>query len=429
MKKCSLAIAVLAASGGASAQSSVTVFGIVDAAVSHYSVKSAAYGITPIGSAAQLTPSVQRSQTALSSGGYLPSRLGFRGTEDLGGGLSAGFWLESPITNDDGAVGLSTFSRRSTVSLSGPFGELRLGRDYTPTFWLQTLFDPFGNIGVGGTAIGSVGMNLTRASALAGGGLLNGGISGGTDNYARSSNMVGYFLPPNLGGFYGQLQYALHENVKSDDILGSPSKRGQHYGFRFGYADSAFDVAASYTESVAIDSLLPNGNRAERKIKNANLGASYDFGVVKLFAQLSRVIDDAEASALTPIGRLGSATKDKYTGALVGLTVPVGPGLIRAAYSRVKFKDDPGAVPISAFGTDLDASVGKLAIGYVHNLSKRTALYATAARIRIRDGQNNPAVMGIGTGGSAAYLSTGAGVGGYAPRSAMGYDFGIRHTF
>ncbi|MEJ7687058.1 MAG: porin [Variovorax sp.] len=431
MKKTSIALAVFAASASAYAQSSVTIFGIVDAAVSHYSVKSVSSGVPPIGSPAPLVSSVQRSQTALSSGGYLPSRLGFRGDEDLGGGLSAGFWLESPLTNDDGAVGLANFSRRSTVSLSGSFGELRLGRDYTPTFWLQTLFDPFGNIGVGGTAIGSVGMNLNRAAAVAGGGPLNGGVSGGSDNYTRASNMVGYFLPPNLGGFYGQLQYSLHENVKSGELAGSPSKRGQHIGGRFGYASGPLDIAVSYTESIAIDSLLPNGNQTERKIDNANLGASYDFGPAKAFVQLSRAGDDASASALTALGRVGTGTKDKYDGALVGLTVPVGSGLVRASYSRVKFKDDAGSVPASPFAPNLAASANKFALGYVHNLSKRTALYATVARIRISDGQNNPAVMGIvpGAGGSPSYSTSIAGVGSFAPKSATGYDFGIRHAF
>jgi predicted porin len=95
-----------------------------------------------------LPGSLKRSQTALSNSGYNASRLGFRGTEDLGGGLAASFWLEAPITNDDGKDWSASFSRRSTVSLSGGFGEIRLGRDYTATFWNDTVFDPFGTVGV-----------------------------------------------------------------------------------------------------------------------------------------------------------------------------------------------------------------------------------------------------------------------------------------
>src|SRR5690606_31040405 len=107
-------------------------------------------------------------RTQLVEGSYASSRLGFRGTEDLGGGLSASFWLEAALDTDDGegqatnsnnqASGTGaavagrqglTFNRRSTVSLSGGFGEVRLGRDYVPQFWNLSVFDPFGTRGVG----------------------------------------------------------------------------------------------------------------------------------------------------------------------------------------------------------------------------------------------------------------------------------------
>ena len=103
--------------------------------------------------------------------------------------------------------------------------------------------------------------------------------------------------------------------------------------------------------------------------------------------------------------------------------------LIRLAYQRVKFKNDPGLTPPTPLASNRDASANKIAISYVHNLSKRTALYATAARIRVKNGENNPSVMGATALGSAQYLSTGNGVTGYRPRSATGFDFGIRHAF
>eukprot|EP01036_Dinobryon_divergens_P002144 gene2144-2828_t len=143
MKKSLIALAVLAASGAAMAQSSVTLFGVVDATY--------AYGSGSVSNKSQLTNS-----------GYNSSRLGFRGVEDLGGGLSASFWLEAGVNNDNGTGGVTntnnqaatstggglTFNRRSTVSLNGGFGEVRLGRDYTPQFWNLTVFDPFGTNGV-----------------------------------------------------------------------------------------------------------------------------------------------------------------------------------------------------------------------------------------------------------------------------------------
>lgn len=224
MKKTTIAIAALTSTTWACAQSSVTLFGIVDAAISHYSVKSDFYSRTPFTLPPLLAAAgARRSQTVLSNGANLPSRIGFRGTEDLGGGLAAGFWLESSLSNDDGSVGLSSFSRRSTVSLTGPFGEVRLGRDYTTIFWADTLFDPLNNTGVGANMIGVINGRLAALSALAGGGPLGGGLPGGPDGYVRANNSVGYFLPRSLGGFYGQVQYGFHENLKVSGTPESPS--------------------------------------------------------------------------------------------------------------------------------------------------------------------------------------------------------------
>ena len=156
MKKSLTALAALAVCGLASAQSSVTLFGVVDAGLTYQSSTAR----DPITGA-----SVKQSKTSLGNSAYNSSRIGFRGTEDLGGGLAASFWLEAPISNDDGATGISTFSRRSTVSLSGGFGELRLGRDYTPTFWNDTVFDPFGTNGSGSSVINTVSGNTTINNA------------------------------------------------------------------------------------------------------------------------------------------------------------------------------------------------------------------------------------------------------------------------
>lgn len=419
------AASMLSCVTAATAQSSVTLFGVVDVGVSYYSAKSDFYNNTA--SLAVAPPSVTRSQTALSNSGTSNSRLGFRGTEDLGGGLAAGFWLEAGTTPDNGATGVASFNRRSTVSLSGPFGEIRLGRDFTPTFWNDSVFSPFSTIGVGANVVSSIGTNLQVVRGP-------GSTVAPSDNYLRTSNSIGYFLPPKLGGIYGQLQYALHENVSQSNVPGSPTHKGRYFGGRLGYAAGPLDVALAYGESTAADTTgmnaagLPTGVNLDEKIKTINLGASYDFGFVKIFGEISQVRDRALSTALVPV--LGSFTlrdSDKYKGGLLGITVPIGPGLIKAAYSRVKFDNDLGplATPLTP---RRDASVNKLAIGYDYNLSKRTALYATAARIRIKDGQNNPAIMGAVTGG-VTYLSTGAGTSGFAPRSSTGYDFGIRHAF
>jgi predicted porin len=478
MKKSLVALAALALAGVASAQSSVTLFGTVDAAITNVSTKSNAYNLASpyiIGANGQLalnpaalTNSYARfgqkqSQTFLASSGMNSSKIGFRGVEDLGGGLAAGFWLEAGLGNDagngGGRSGAFNFNRRSTVSLSGPFGEIRLGRDYTPTFWNDTVFDPYGTNGVGTSLISVINGNL--AVGRGPGSRNNGATSpqSASDNYVRTNNSVGYFLPPNLGGFYGQVQYALPENVKSSSgfnpaVAGTPfqtqelSTTGRYVGGRFGYANGPLDVAVSYGQSTYSDAsgsltLFPTtlATESKGKLNTANVGASYDFGVVKLFGEIAQTRDKFNASssltnALVPGAFAASSASqtDKYTGYLLGVSVPLGAGQIKASYAHVKF-DNGVAVPFlttaSLFNTTtLDSSANKLALGYIYNLSKRTALYTTVSRTRIKDGQNNPGIMGAGSGGgeAAGYLAT-SGAAGYAPRSNTAYSFGITHAF
>ncbi len=359
MKKSLIALAVLAAAGTASAQSSVTLFGIVDATLQRVSNDGTGGG----------------SVTRLTQSGYNSSRLGFRGVEDLGGGMSASFWLEAGMQNDDGrgfasnsnnqasgggaATGGTqglTFNRRSTVSLAGGWGELRLGRDYTPQFWNLTVFDPMGTNGVGTTQT------------------LNSIITGVTA--VRASNSIGYFLPGNLGGFYGQVQTYRGEN--SSTLANSSDGNGN--GIRLGWANGPFNVAiaTSKTDYLAGD------------VKQSNIGGQWDFGPGQLMAQYSK--DDN-----------GSVSGKGW---LIGGLYGIGAGQIRAAYSE--YKTDLGA------GADPKAK--KFAIGYVHNLSKRTAVYTTYARVK-------------NSNGSAASAAPGAAAGPAANADSDGFDLGIRHSF
>jgi predicted porin len=248
MKKSLIALAVMAAAGAASAQSSVTLFGIVDATL--------AWGRGDV------------DRFRVTNSGYNSSRLGFRGTEDLGGGMSASFWLEAGVNNDDGTgaatnvnnqasggalAGMNgsqglTFNRRSTVSLAGGWGELRIGRDYTPQFWNLTVFDPFGTNGAGTTQT------------------LNSIITGVTA--VRASNTIGYFLPGNLGGFYGQIQHYRGENASG----AATSSDGNGNGLRLGYAAGPVNVALAVSKT----------KYAAGDVKQNNIGAQWDFGVAKL---------------------------------------------------------------------------------------------------------------------------------------------------
>ena len=124
MKKTLLAMAALAAACGVQAQSNVTIYGVLDSGVEH---------LTNVGA----TRSGLTRMPGL--GVSVPSRLGFRGTEDLGGGLKAVFTLESGFGTDTGTLnqGGRFFGRQAFVGLSGSWGAVTLGRQYSMLFWSQ----------------------------------------------------------------------------------------------------------------------------------------------------------------------------------------------------------------------------------------------------------------------------------------------------
>jgi len=436
MKKSLVAVAALAVAGAASAQSSVTLFGVVSAQITGYSNNSEnLYG-----------QSVKVSKIQLANSGYNSSRLGLRGTEDLGGGLAAGFWLEAGLSNDDGNTGgnianagssvTGFFNRRSTISLSGAFGEVRLGRDYVPTFYNDTVFDPFGTNGVGTNLISTAN------------GFGPGSPTGFTQNqmYSRASNSVGYFLPPNLGGFNGVLMYAFNEATKYDNAALTPDvantqRAGRYIGGRFGYANGPLDVAAAYGEATNTDNFFAGTTST---LKSWNIGASYDFDVAKFMVEYSAAknVTDRSAPSFT---NTFSFTDPGAKGWLIGATVPVGPGLIRASYSGIRYSDLQ--VPAAAVGT-INQVLGlknpkadKFALGYVHNLSKRTAFYATVAYVSNKDNELYSVIgsPGIGLATSGSYYSPSgttannraaqAALGATHPTTSVGYDLGIKHVF
>lgn len=344
-------VSALVCASAASAQSSVAVFGVVDVGLS---VGTGSFS----------------DRTRLAAGNNLSSRLGFRGTEDLGGGLYANFWLEAALNNDDGTSAATntnnqasgagaalaggqglTFSRRSTVGLGGHWGEVRLGREFVPQYLSLTGFDPYGAVGAGAS--------LTNAIAITG------------VVRARASNGITYVLPRNLAGFYGQFVYYLGENPS-----GTPTEDdGTGKGLRVGYAAGPLNVAFA----------MGRTHYAAGTIKQDNLAASYDVGRTKLIAQISR---DANGAV-------------KASGYLLAAVMIVGSGEVKLGYSQYE---------TNAAG---NPEARKLALGYVHNLSKRTALYATAARVR-------------NSGGASFALNQAT----TAPNaSSSGVDLGIRHSF
>jgi predicted porin len=376
MKRIS-ALAVLAAlSAAANAQSAVTLFGVVDANVG--SIKNGAAGRS----------------TYLGASGNESSRLGLRGTEDLGGGMHAGFWLEGELFPDTGNAKGLDFARRSTVSLaSDTLGEVRLGRDYTPNYWTRIDFDPFGQNGIGSQGnmlVLNQPIQVANQTTAFAGAVNATPLGSGVPTYRRSSNAVGYFLPANLGGVYGQAMLAPGE---------STTGLGRFAAGRLGYKAGPWNVSGSYGTT-----RLTSAGASD--LKELNAGVSYDMGIVKLMGQYDKFTYNQFAGA--------STLKD----VMIGATAPVGPGTVKVSYSRATIGGQPTGV------TGLGAGSARMfAAGYVYDLSKRTALYTTVARISNGAGTQFT-VGGQGTGPSM--LVNGQFLTG---QTSTGYEVGIRHRF
>lgn len=335
MKKTLLASAVLlAAAAPALAQSSVTIYGVVD--LGARSVKNDGYSTDNM---------------IAKDGSGTSSRLGFKGTEDLGGGLKASFVLESALSANTGVAGSGSrfWDRQATLSLSSAsWGEVRLGRAKTSNRLVIDAFDPWGAAGM---------PDVTRIySALTSAAVTN-----------RTDNQIAYFTPT-MGGFYGSI-----------DASEGSSNGNKTYSGRLGYKTGALHVAGGYGESE---------NTNGQKYKLGTLGASYDFGFV------------------TPSL---SVSQSKYMGYeqtvyQIGATAPLAGGTLRASYAQ------------STVNTAAEAFTGDgqlFAIGYLYPLSKRTALYGTAAFIK--------------NDGLATYRLGGTGIN--AGGDSTGFDVGIRHSF
>ncbi len=308
MNKTLLALASMAAIASipslALAQSTVTLFGVADVAVGK--VKNGSAG----------------SQTRMASGSASTSRWGVRGVEDLGGGLKAGFHLEQGVNLTNGSIDTTrAFGRRSTVSLLGGFGEVRLGRDYTPTA-LNTFADEFGVVGVGSRGIFSYGAGSNLGSTAT--------------TVLRADNAVSYFLP-NIGGVYGQFQASADGSAVGNKYLGG----------RVGYKNGPIDLGLAYGKT-------ETGSTPD--FKNYNIQFNYNFGV----AILHTLLDVKQWSP--------RESKDFS----IGATIPVGQGAVKVGYTLA---NRSGGAIGSGFG-DADDSA-RFGLGYMHNLSKRTTLYTT----------------------------------------------------
>ena len=357
MKKSLIALAVLAASGAAMAQSSVTLFGIVDTGV----------GYVKNSGSKNIYDMQGQNKSGMTNSGNATSRLGFRGVEDLGGGLKAGFWLEGEIFPDNGAKTLD-FQRRSTISLAGAFGEVRLGRDLTPGYVKASSYDMFGQVGMGQFLGWSP--NLT-------------GTLGDT-NGVRGSNMLSYYTP-NMGGFHAAVAYGFGEDHATN-------KTDRYVGGYAAYDNGPLSATLSVDKKNGLLSAGPSNYNVDRSQVAA--GASYDFGMAKLSGLVQQV----------KFKEVGTPSTDKYNNWMLGVSAPVGPGTVKAQYAAYKVK-----------GTDDKAH--QISLGYVYDMSKRTAVYGTASYLK------NKGDMDVSLGGRGLDL---AAVGG---KAQTGFQVGVRHAF
>ncbi len=320
MKKSLVALAVLGAFAGAAyAQSSITVYGVVDAGV----------GYRKDGNPAGNT-------FALESGQQSGSRIGFKGREDLGGGLSAIFTLESGFNLDDGTSGQNNrlFGRQAWVGLAGNFGTVKLGRQQTALYSALSTIDPFG-IGLAGNAQRVFGYGLYAADPL-----------------SRTDNTLSY-TTANYGGFSGSLSYGFGEKAGDNNA-------NRNVGVGAQYVNGPINVQFAYQKSNTalltgqVTTGLGLAADTQADVTAALIGGTYDFGIAK--AHL--------AYADNKIELLGQDVKDRNW--LLGVSAPVGQaGTVLASYTRNDIKD------LNQGKSD------QYAIGYTHALSKRTNLYTS----------------------------------------------------
>lgn len=343
MKKSLIALAVMAAvAGSAQAQSSITVYGVADMAIQA--------GNQGAGTGTKY---------ALDSGEQGGSRLGFKGTEDLGSGLKAIFDIEMGILMDSGKTqGSATFHRQTWVGLQGDFGTVKLGKQYTPQFYFFDAVDPF-DLGFTSGYAGS----STKGDP---GSTSTGGVFGFLSASAwRVTDSVSY-QSADMSGFSAMGLYGFGEQAGNTSANRSVGISGQ-------YAAGPLYVGAVYYKK---NDPKSNG------LKSVLLGATYDFGAAKAAFGYSKDTTDDN-------------TLDQK-GYMLGVTVPVtAADSILATAARLQ----------NNLASTANNST-QLAVGFTHSLSKRTNFYGSYSRVT-NDANVNGGWLAAGNGATASLVNVG----------------------
>lgn len=361
MNKSLFSVALLTAFAGlAHAETSVTLYGLVDAGVG-YSQKKISYGDNW----------VKTRDIGLVDGLGGTNNWGLKGNEDLGNGTSAIFQLESGFSLGTGhSLSEGTlFDRRAVVGLSGAdWGTLTLGRQFNVADDLLSPLDPFGT-------------NFAQA-----------GVTGGAFGDSVSANMRNAvkYMSPSWSGFQFGLGYAgQNEKTESSTGTGRVVDRDTSNWITAGlsYVNGPLAVAATY-DRFRTDITL--GDESEKSTTNMwNVGLTYDFSVVKAHLMYGQTRGALPATGLSSglVYSLDTALVDNGVPALLssssgyrqqawmaGVTVPVGDaGKVLLSYQGNQVKN-PDSVLDNARGS---LHIGS--IGYTQDLSKRTTLYAVAS--------------------------------------------------
>lgn len=341
MKRTLLALAALGSfAGAASAQSSVTLYGDIDLSITKGN-GGTAFNQGGNGSSAASGKAWQVKQSHT-------SRLGFRGNEDLGGGLSAQFQIEHRFNPDTGTQNNANtfwFGRSYVQLTSVAVGSVYLGREYIPAFFPAVKSDPFGFDGVGqlGTVMyANYSVNDRENFADA---------TGGT---SRTNNTIGY-KSPNLSGLTVQIAGAASEG---NTFKGSTSSPGREFGANVEYSAGPIYGALAYDKT-------QRGSAAYDGNSLLSGALHYNFGFAKAMLYGARA----------KVG-VNSAATNKY--ASISLLAPVGPGNVKAAFG---YYDPAGASNTNR----------KFGLGYDYSLSKRTNLYADVGHARQSSRSSNTA--------------------------------------
>lgn len=398
MKKSLLALAVLGAfAGAAQAQSSVTIYGIIDTGVV-YTSKALNAGTNGTGS-----------KFGLNSGIVQGSRIGFKGVEDLGGGLSAVFNLETGFKNDTGAnddtsknsATQALFRRKSVVGLAGGFGTVLAGRqtDFSDVISAYTSVADFGGV------TGAVGHNLDRLQGV------------------RSNNSISY-TTNNLGGFTGNLMYGFGESA-------GQTAAGQAFGIAGKYENGPLGLGINYYQSKAgatpSDTNLaaaanlgtPTDTSGNTAAKVLNVVASYQFGPARVYGNWSRVKQDL--TSVTAAQATAAANGD-FSGITLANSSKADIYELGTAYSLTPSLKLLGSVQhtrASFNGANGKGKLTQINLGSDYWLSKRTDLYAFVSRISASNIANT-GVFGDATGNATT---------GGADGSQTAVAVGIRHKF